>query len=304
LHQLWIQKKGEFKGTDLQRYVSAVLALCSHRQLVGRVTLAEHIRVHRLLMAVMGRLVDFSGLWERDLYFVTLAIIHNMGCRPSDVFSARGLDVFHQGRILDALRRGREPTAAADHLAKELTHCFGSVCEKKNNKWVDVRNAFAHFTILKTGVIDLTACLNDARFLMAYDRKLQNAVSQSVKALLHREGLEIEWVMEGGAVHRLGRATLQSRQIRHLGKTKLIAKAPGGGMRSSPIYEDIHSYTYVSMVAALFDRCEPKSRPNVGDLPLADIDWNSGGGQFDRVSRGNAPRGRHHGKVTADTSGA
>jgi hypothetical protein len=289
LHHLWIQKKRDFKGADLQQYVCAVLALSNHRQLVGCVTLAEHIRVHRLLMAVMGRLVDFSGLWERDVY--------NMGCRPSDVFSTRGLDVFHQGRISDALRRGREPNAAADRLTQELTHYFGTVCEKKRNKWVDVRNAFAHFTVLKTGLIDLTACLNDARFLMAYDRKLQNAVSQSVKALLHREGLEIEWVMEGGSVHRLGRATLQSRQIRHLGKAKLVTKASAGRTRSFPIYEDVHSYTYVSMVAALFDRCEPKSRPSICDLPLADIDWNSAGERFDRAPRANTARGQQHGGI-------
>lgn len=304
LHQLWTQKKKDFKGADLQQYVSAVLALSNHRQLVGRVTLAEHIRVHRLLMAVMGRLVDFSGLWERDLYFVTLAIIHNMGFRPSDIFSTRGLDVFHQGRISDALRRGREPNAAADRLAQELTHHFGTVCEKKRNKWVEVRNAFAHFNMMKTGFIDLTACLNDARFLMAYDRKLENAVSQSVKALLYREGLEIEWVMEGGAVHRLGRATLQSRQIRHLGKTKLVVKASPGRTRSFPIYEDIHSYAYVSMVAALFDRCEPKFRPSICDLLLADVDWDTVGEKYDRTARVNKSRGDEHKTVVRGESRA
>ena len=94
------------------------------------------------------------------------------------------------------------------------------------------------------GPPDLTACVNDARELMSYDRKLKNAVSQAVIELLHREGLTLSWKM--GADHRLDAATVGTRQARHL------RKEARGGVGGAPIVENLNGRGFVEMAAALF----------------------------------------------------
>ena len=90
--------------------------------------------------------------------------------------------------------------------------------------------------MLKGGTLNLTEAVNDTRRLMAYDRKLKNAVSKSVKEMLRREGLDLSWQMEG---HQLGSAKIAPRQIEHLDDKN--------------IRENLHGDAFVVMAAAMFD---------------------------------------------------
>ena len=72
-----------------RRIQETLAEVTRHRHLAARVTLTDHVRLHQLLMAVLGRLVDFFGFWERDLYFVTLALLYEAGLRPQDVLRRR-----------------------------------------------------------------------------------------------------------------------------------------------------------------------------------------------------------------------
>lgn len=277
LHAKWVADK-KLCGDDLRSYVEALSGVIRHRRLGARVTLTDHVRVHRLLVAVMGRLVDYSGLWERDLYFAALAAIHESGCRPEDVLTDKGIRRFGEGRIVDALRNRREGTEARV-VEERLRPHFGAVWESGNES-VSIRNAFAHFNMLRaTTVPDLTACVNDGRDLMAYDRKLKNSVSKSVMELLHREGLTLTWAVEKtGAGHRLGGARLAACQASHLGGKALLHPgegARGHGRRVKPfaVRENLHGEAFVRMAADLF-RGSADDRADVAGLPLDGIDWN------------------------------
>ncbi|MBM3546891.1 MAG: hypothetical protein FJX54_08055 [Alphaproteobacteria bacterium] len=266
LHKGWTENKSGLSGDDLRAYVAALREVAAHRHLAAHVTLTNHVRLHRLLMAVLGRLVDYSGLWERDLYFVTLALIHRAGRRPADVLPADGLRFLANGQIVEAVRR-LEPD-----LQSRLLDCLGDI--DKNGK-VRIRNRFAHFNMLQPGnlPVDLTRCVNDARELMAYDRKLRNAVTQSVKELLAREGLMLGWAM--GADHRLSAATLATRQAQHLGKTRRGEKGwHERKLRPIPILEDLHGRRFVDMAAALFGGTRLEPERSLLDHPLDRIEWN------------------------------
>lgn len=300
LHEKWTREKQRFSGGDRRSYVESLAGVVRHRHLVAHATLINHVRLHRLLMAVLGRLVDFSGLWERDLYFSTLTLIHENGWRPDMVFTDEGLKLLGNGQIVETLRNLRK-AAEADRIKDGLFRHFGAVWERGNHS-VRLRNGFAHFNMLRSqgGVIDLTACVNDARDLMAYDRKLRNAVSQSVKELLRREGLDLEWTM--GADHRLGLSTLASRQAPHLGEIRLSEKRrPDAGdrpQRPMPIVENLHGDLYVEMAATLFGRCAVRRRRSVVDIPLDEINWNppKQGGRGGKNRRKPRPQdGKRHG---------
>ncbi|MEX1155231.1 type VI-A CRISPR-associated RNA-guided ribonuclease Cas13a [Parvibaculum sp.] len=277
LHEKWTREKREkkeFANEDRRAYVEALREVIRYRHLAAHVTLTNHVRLHRLLMSVLGRLVDYSGLWERDLYFVALALVHHAGRQPGEVFEPEGLDRLGKGRIVDAVRR-LGPGADGDTVRADLYRYFGLTFDGSKNPLVDIRNNFAHFNMLKNAhlPVDLTNCVNDARKLMAYDRKLKNAVSQSVIELLARENLDLAWMM--GADHRLGAAKLATRQAPHMGgKRDMRDRQPDARGRpvNHAILENLHGGDFVAMAAALFGGTA-ESRPDIVSLDLDRIDW-------------------------------
>jgi hypothetical protein len=282
LHDKWTRTKREFLLEDVRSYVEALSNVVRHRHLSAHVTLTDHVKLHRLLMTVLGRLVDYSGLWERDLYFVTLALAYESGCRLGQVFTNDGLQYLGKGQIVSALDN-RQQSAEAHAFAGRLNRYFGKGFERGSSA-VKIRNEFAHFNMLKPASlpVDLSACVNNARYLVAHDRKLKNAVSKSIKEKLHREGLVLDWTMEATGGHQLGPATLKTRQARHLGKTTLREKGASNRVarpKSYPIVENLHSDHFVSMVAALFGSCAPRYPRSLVDIRLDSIDWQSFGGE-------------------------
>ena len=241
LHAAWVKKK-HLSREDSDAYREALETVVRHRQRAAHVRLANHARLHRLAMAVLARLADYAGLWERDLYFVALALVRLRGVEPKEVFSEKELAELKRGQIVFALREDRSKDAAPESDSKkaikqDLRRLFGKDF-LDNDDVAGIRNGFAHFNMLRSGaneVFDLTAAVNDARRLMAYDRKLKNAVSRSIVELLARENLDLAWKMED---HRLAAAVVKSRQAEHLGGREIT--------------EDLHDPIFVTMAAAMF----------------------------------------------------
>ena len=198
-------------------------------------TLTSHVRLHQLLVAVLARLVDYTGLWERDLYFITLAKIYREGAKPKEVFKSKGLGKLTNGQITSALQELKADRPLIGDKALFNDQVLPNGQDKETHK--KLRNNFAHFEMLRhPGSIDLTAEINKARNLMAYDRKLKNAISVSVIELLHREGIKICWAMNDA--HELGSPKISGRSIKHL-------KGRGG-------YEDLQGKDFLFFVAQLF----------------------------------------------------
>jgi hypothetical protein len=242
LHAQWVQWREDSTKTcpDTERY-RAVLTICQeHRQLAHRVRLLDHVKLHNLLMAVLARLADYAGLWERDLYFVTLALCHQQQLDLPALFSAQDThgNFFDNGRMVEALRK------IQSNPLPMLETLFGLTLVK-DDELVKVRNWFSHFNMLQgeTPALDLTQEVNQARQLMAYDRKLKNAVSKSIIEMLAREGLTLTW--KTNANHCLQIDKVESEQITHLGKKDLI--------------ETLNSGAYCQMVKNLF---APAFTPN------------------------------------------
>jgi len=290
LHEKWTWAGRGFPLSDIRSYVDALANVVRHRHLASHVTLTDHVKLHRLLMAILGRLVDYAGLWERDIYFATLGLIHETGGQPAQVFTADGLRFLRAGRVARALRKQCWQTSAqAQAVAEGLRRHFGPVFEGKDMP-IRIRNALAHFNMLRPGgpPVDLTAAVNAARDLVSYDRKLKNAVSQSVKEKMQREGLTLNWTLDESTGYVLGPATVETRQARHLGKTVLREKSgPGanaGGRRarSYAIAENLHSDEFVTMAASLFAKCTPVRQKSSLNLPLDKIEWRPSSGHGER----------------------
>ena len=249
LHEKWTKKKKAFSAEDRRAYREALAEVARHRRRAAHVRLVDHARLHRLLMAVLGRLVDYAGLWERDLYFATLALARLRGKRPEEVFDAKSLKSLKNGQIVKALKEyQKSKDDGGKAIYDRLKQLFGDDFLDGKCGGASIRDDLTHFKMLQGGVgaLDLTKLVNDARRLMAYDRKLKNAVSKSVIELMARENLDLAWEMEG---HRLTGATVKPRQAVHLEDRK--------------IREDLHGEPFVAMAAALF---AGEARPSEGDI--------------------------------------
>ena len=242
LHAKWVKQKRKFSDRDRTDYCKALAAVVSHRHLAAHVRLNNHARLYGLLMQVLGRLADYAGLWERDLYFTTLALTSLQNKHPRDIFNKDGRKALNNGRIVNALRALEN----SQDIEKRTIFCrmqqsFGKdfLMDGEQGKGAaSIRNDLLHFNMLRDPdtPLDLTDSVNRTRQLMAYDRKLKNAVSQSIKEMLAREGFDLTWTMKD---HRLERAKVKVRQAVHLKEKK--------------IKENLHGTQFVKMVASLFN---------------------------------------------------
>lgn len=292
LHAQWVKERKRFKG--YQDYAAALKKVMAHRQDSNHIRLVDHVAAHRIVMKVLARLADFSGLFERDLTFVTLATLHEHRLKPEDFFITDnppkynkkgkleddGLTLFKKGQIIEAMGK----VQVSQNAVKQVI-----VGRVNLDLYRSIRNDFAHFNMLygkqrttespsnKTlrcpvaMGLNLTCWVNCARDLMSYDRKLKNAVSQSIMELLEREGFILKWEMNSN--HQLCNATLESRVVHHLGDKKFPLKADKRAF--CRITESLHSDAFVRMLAVAFGGV---AHPNqdIGTLDLQTVNW---GGQ-------------------------
>lgn len=247
LHAKWVRTKGRtgFSAADRDNYRKVLGEVIRHRHLSAHVRLVNHARLNGLLMRILGRLADYAGLWERDLYFATLALIRELrSLTPDKVFDEKGLECFRQGRIIEALRHLHQSETGLRDRLKELFRLDNRFLEGSAD-CVRIRNELMHFNMLRDsgissgsgqGKLNLTRLANDTRMLMEYDRKLKNSVSRSVAEMVAKEGIDLTWEMPN---HLLSSAKVKARQAAHLG--------------NSGIREDIHGKKFVEMAADLFD---------------------------------------------------
>jgi len=110
-----------------------------------------------------------------------------------------------------------------------------------------IRNDFAHFNVIVSDRkrVSLTYLMNAVRSLVAYDRKLKNAVSKAVADILVDEGLDISWEMTGD---RLRNPVVVPRLETNLKKVRKHR-----GLADPQFVLPLASVRYTSMVKALFD---------------------------------------------------
>ena len=221
LHETLSRKKS-ISNDKLEEYQSVLKTITQHRDLCAKVRLTNHLRLHRLMIRLWSRLLDFAGLWERDRFFVHLVLTRRKGLNRRDAWNE--VDTLFSGTKRDPSRLR------------------------------NIRNALAHFDFLgkdwsdNLTQPDFTTYVNDVRDLMAYDRKLKNAISKSVIDILDEEGFILKWKMNGE--YRLCNPAIESKKLQHFKKS------------SKKIWEPMHNDHLVAMVLSLFGQ-EKSARRSV-----------------------------------------
>lgn len=287
----------------LREYVEAIAGIARHRRMGARVTLTELVTLHRVLMSVMGRLADYAGMFERDLYFAMLGCLATERSEAAKVLNPAGQDKLSSGQIIDALRTlpdyRYKQAASRDgpQVAATIKELFGkNVAElhafrsrqtnettrtsenprgpdvdehAKFESLIAIRNDLSHLNSLNSDsyTLDLTALVNQTRTLMSYDRKLKNAVSQSIKELLLRQSIRLKWGTTDR--HELADAKIAGKMAKHLGGRKLHLQT---GDKPEVISENLCSEHHLKAVAKLFAG-KADIASDVADLDLNTVDW-------------------------------
>lgn len=255
--------------------------------------LTDHARLNGLLMRIIGRLLDYTLIWERDSIYVFYGLLYRQhnGCSITQADNGTVTISFGgQGaKIWDNRGRFKRPDLSPAHVIQVLKpetyslfqRYFGDastehpydehqrkISEKENKKTRSpfykqprhqIRKDLAHYQVLNkswqyvagTGEfntnrqhkLNLSYLINSVRSLMAYDRKLKNAVSGSIARIMNEEGLFVEWVLRHD---RLMDAKVAPMQMGHLQMLPNKMSDKSFAMPKS-------SVRYTSMVQGLFE---------------------------------------------------
>jgi hypothetical protein len=263
LHQQLVRARF-VEPRQLEEYSRLIEKISRHRHAASNVRLTTHLSLHHLMMRVLSRLIDYAGTWERDRMFVFLGLVAEQNARasaqghkPVFTLNSSGLSRLTGGRHWYRQEGGKEEAILPDLLTAENRSLFDTHFGKEK---AQIRNDFAHYNniSLDRDDIDLTAEINRIRSLLAYDRKLKNAVSKSIKDLLAREGFSISWNTEN---HQLRLKSVSSDKIDHLAAAvrKLKDREQRAKVQGA-LKETKHSRLMVDMVAELFRESPSEKR--------------------------------------------
>ncbi len=215
LHEKAVKSPRKFSSQDLKNYCKYTKTISNHRQLAAKVRLTNFTRAHSIMIRVLGRLIDFAATWERDQYFIFLAILQQEGISIEQI-TKLGEKNKRKKSIKDFKSAKINPFGLKQKYINKLEQYINSSSDDIRQ----IRNDLAHFNMLdRTAItINLTDQVNKVRKLMSYDRKLKNSVSKAIKELMQREGFGLTWQMNDQ--HQLYKAEIKTRKIKHLETVK------------------------------------------------------------------------------------
>jgi len=249
---------------SISEYRKDLKCIVSYRELKNKIYLYNVKQAHQLIMATQARLLGYSQIRERDLYFVLLTQLMLRGVtlekekkkKDKDKLNAldtdtvldeeekkklekqikpeRSLkDLVEKGLIFLALDQLSSSDKDLKAIHSEIEDMFVGVSPDSDNR--NLRNRLAHFKDLgNKNLINITSQINEVRKMMSYDRKLKNAVSKSMIDLFERYNLILSFKVQS---HKLQLKNLKSKQITHL--------------NNKGITENLLSDDYVSVIKRL-----------------------------------------------------
>lgn len=296
MHQQWVQatqktsrgKKGDkyyklgwldmpYSNTDERPNKEVYTALCEQADafnwLDNKVHLVHIKQLHHLLIEILGRLVGFVAIFDRDFQFLDLGASEY---RKDDPY--RLIEFISFQYVISELKKGKVPKElksiinVSDKQTLDATFTSLSLSEQKNLLVVleekrqiyvsiffekdfnvfEKRNYLAHFNYLtkKAHKFSLLDLLKHVRSLVAYDRKLKNGVAKAFIDLLGKHGIEIKFEPLHKTKHEFIIKSIEPKKITHLGGAKVL-KDPNGNL--SAIQSDQVHPEYVKMVKALLE---------------------------------------------------
>ena len=214
LHIEWEEfkrKKEKHFGKE-EKYKKLATNVRRYNYLRNKKELQNVYFLHEILSDILGRNIAFINKWERDFKFLTIAIrkflnnleeikkINNF-LDPSNDISNVDDEVYFS--VKNYRKYLREISGLHDNLIgliflKNAHFQNGISIQNKRYNWIDFRNYIAHFEHLHKGKtnINLIDQVNFLIKLFEYDKKVQNHITKSIKTIIEKYNMEIEFKID------------------------------------------------------------------------------------------------------------
>lgn len=224
LHEQWVNNKKPFSEKKKQEYKTLINHISQHNFLQNKIFLRDHIKIYHLFMHIFSRFVTYSHHFERDCYFIAIAHAFLKKQTLTEAYGKQGAEDIQKGRI------------------NQLSKCDILNHHMNMDNLKTIRDDFAHFNMFIGGengdvnFNNITYWINQARKLMAYDRKMKNSIVKAIKRLLTENNLDdIQWEMRE---HELQQFKAKAKTVRHL--------------KSEDITEALLAQSYVASIVYAF----------------------------------------------------
>ncbi len=193
LHRELVSKKIiNIKNKDdmdkLEEYEKLVKKIKEYEHLRHKLTFETLYKVYKIYLDIISRLASFAEDWERDMYFMMIAL-KELNHINDDVDA-----IFSKGKVVSKLSL---------KLNLESKQLFAFLCSFDSNdiyNFMKIRNSVAHLNHMNqyndknTPQSDIIELINRIRILLAYDLKRQNSVTKSIIEILEKQhGIKIKF---------------------------------------------------------------------------------------------------------------
>lgn len=205
LHKEWIEKKKnkeEFEHKEI--YKKIIEEIRKYNYLENKEKLQNVYLLHEMLSDLLARNVAFFNKWERDFKFIVIAIKQFLRendkekvdeflnpCKPDgskDNFSVTN----YRNKMKSVINKIHENFMSLLFLNDNLA-IRGITAD--NFTWGNLRNYIAHFEYLhkEKDTISFITQANLLIKLFSYDKKVQNRILESMKKILKKYNMDIEF---------------------------------------------------------------------------------------------------------------
>lgn len=205
LHEEWIENKKnkeEFEYKEI--YEKIIEEIRKYNYLENKEKLQNVYLLHEITSDLMARNVAFINKWERDFKFLSIAIKENLkdsnDIQKIEEFLNPSLDTtsdeehFNVKNYASKLKniQGLHNNIISLIFIKNLDGWNNKI---DNFKWLGFRNYISHFNHIngENSKESFINQLNRLVLLFSYDKKVQNHITKSIKTILEKYNIDIEF---------------------------------------------------------------------------------------------------------------
>ena len=204
LHKEWENKKNKKEFEYKKIYEKIIEEIRKYNYLENKEKLQNVYLLHEITSDLMARNVAFINKWERDFKFLSIAIKENLkdsnDIQKIKEFLAPSLDTtsdeehFNVKNYASKLKKiqGLHNNIISLIFIKNLDGWSNKI---DNFKWLGFRNYISHFNHIngENSKESFINQLNRLVLLFSYDKKVQNHITKSIKTMLEKYNIDIEF---------------------------------------------------------------------------------------------------------------